>query len=106
MRWRCSQPTQPRSNTLPNSKPLAEWHSLILEAKRDFKLIYKEFEMSHPSFTEIEVLDKQIEQLKECSPLTEVEIKELCEKGKEIISGEQNVQPVRCPVTICGDIHG
>ena len=50
--------------------------------------------MSHPSFAEIEMLDKQIEQLKECEPLTEIEIKELCEKGKEIISGEQNVQPV------------
>ena len=50
--------------------------------------------MSHPSFAEIEMLDKQIEQLKECEPLTEIEIKELCEKGKENISGEQNVQPV------------
>jgi serine/threonine-protein phosphatase 2A catalytic subunit len=62
--------------------------------------------MSHPSFAEIEALDRQIEQLVDCKPLTEAEVKELCEKGKEILVKEQNVQPVRCPVTICGDIHG
>lgn len=62
--------------------------------------------MSHPSFAEIEVIDKQIGQLMECKPLTETEVKDLCEKGKEILSKETNVQPVRCPVTICGDIHG
>lgn len=62
--------------------------------------------MSHPSFPEIATLDKQLELLKDCKPLTELEVKELCEKAKEIISKEQNVQPVRCPVTVCGDIHG
>ena len=62
--------------------------------------------MSHPSFPEIAALDKQLELLKECKPLTELEVKELCEKAKEIISKELNVQPVRCPVTVCGDIHG
>lgn len=47
--------------------------------------------MSHPSFAEIEALDRQIAQLTECKPLTETEVKELCEKGKEILSKEQNV---------------
>ena len=27
-------------------------------------------------------------------------------QAKEILSSESNVQEVRCPVTICGDIHG
>lgn len=62
--------------------------------------------MSHPSFAEIELLDRQLTLLKECKPLTENEVKDLCEKAKEILTKEQNVQPVRCPVTICGDIHG
>jgi serine/threonine-protein phosphatase 2A catalytic subunit len=39
-------------------------------------------------------------------PLTEYEVKQLCQKAKEILSKEENVQPVKAPVTICGDIHG
>ena len=34
------------------------------------------------------------------------EVKALCEKGKELLSEESNVQPVKCPVTVAGDIHG
>ena len=30
----------------------------------------------------------------------------LCEKAKEILSKESNVQAVKCPVTVCGDVHG
>ncbi|TYI48520.1 hypothetical protein E1A91_D13G254700v1 [Gossypium mustelinum] len=33
-------------------------------------------------------------------------IKLLCDKAKEILRDESNVQPVKSPVTICGDIHG
>jgi serine/threonine-protein phosphatase 2A catalytic subunit len=62
--------------------------------------------MSHPSFAEIPSLDRYIEQLLDCKPLTELEVKELVERAKEILSKEINVQPVRCPVTVCGDIHG
>ncbi|CAI7888302.1 unnamed protein product [Closterium sp. NIES-54] len=51
-------------------------------------------------------LDRQIEQLCECKPLSEVEVKQLCEKAREVFLEESNVQPVRCPVTVCGDIHG
>lgn len=25
---------------------------------------------------------------------------------REVLMEESNVQPVRCPVTVCGDIHG
>jgi hypothetical protein len=27
-------------------------------------------------------------------------------QAKDILAAESNVQPVKCPVTICGDIHG
>ncbi|XP_050112767.1 serine/threonine-protein phosphatase PP2A-2 catalytic subunit-like isoform X2 [Malus sylvestris] len=40
-----------------------------------------------------------------CSPLS-VTVRVLCEKAKEILMEENNVQPVKSHVTICGDIHG
>ncbi|KAL5976733.1 Serine/threonine-protein phosphatase PP2A-4 catalytic subunit [Asimina triloba] len=36
----------------------------------------------------------------------DLEVRGLCEKAKEILMDESNVQPVKSPVTICGDIHG
>lgn len=51
-------------------------------------------------------LDANIAKLLKCEPLPEADIKALCEKAKEILAEEPNVQPVRCPVTVCGDIHG
>jgi serine/threonine-protein phosphatase 2A catalytic subunit len=51
-------------------------------------------------------LDDQIERLMQCKPLPEPEVRALCEKAKEILMEESNVQPVKSPVTICGDIHG
>ncbi|CAN6586631.1 hypothetical protein ACFX13_014371 [Malus domestica] len=51
-------------------------------------------------------LNEQIEQLMQCKPLSEQQVRMLCEKAKEILMGESNVQPVKSPVTICGDIHG
>lgn len=50
-------------------------------------------------------LDNWIEQLKECKPLQENHIKYLCEQAKDILSKESNVQEVKCPVTVCGDVH-
>jgi len=41
-----------------------------------------------------------------CKFPAEKKVRELCSKAKEILSKEQNVQPVKAPVTICGDIHG
>jgi len=38
--------------------------------------------------------------------LPERDLRILCEKVKELLIEESNVQPVRAPVTICGDIHG
>lgn len=51
-------------------------------------------------------LDKQIEQLKRCEIIKESEVKELCDKAKEILFEESNVQFIEAPVTVCGDIHG
>ena len=58
------------------------------------------------SFKSEENMDSAIEQLLLCNPLPEDKIKELCEKAKGILKEESNVQTVRTPVTICGDIHG
>eukprot|EP00002_Diphylleia_rotans_P021238 TRINITY_DN4137_c0_g2_i1.p1 TRINITY_DN4137_c0_g2~~TRINITY_DN4137_c0_g2_i1.p1 ORF type:complete len:305 (+),score=65.75 TRINITY_DN4137_c0_g2_i1:86-1000(+) len=51
-------------------------------------------------------LDRQIEQLRRCETLKESEVKALCQKAREILVEESNVQRVNSPVTICGDIHG
>ena len=51
-------------------------------------------------------VDRQIEQLMECKALSEAEVKTLCEQARAILVEEWNVQPVKCPVTVCGDIHG
>lgn len=51
-------------------------------------------------------LDSWIDQLKECKQLEEAHIKVLCDKAREILSKESNVQPVNSPVTVCGDVHG
>ncbi len=45
-------------------------------------------------------LDKQIEQLLRCEYLKESEVKELCDKAKEILFEESNVQIVEAPVTV------
>jgi serine/threonine-protein phosphatase 2A catalytic subunit len=62
--------------------------------------------MTEMNFSDIKYLDTQIDQLLLCKPLPEDSIKALCDKAKEILVNESNVQPVRTPVTICGDIHG
>lgn len=51
-------------------------------------------------------LDSWVDQLMECKQLTESQVRQLCDKAKEILSKESNVQDVRCPVTVCGDVHG
>ena len=51
-------------------------------------------------------LDASIQQLLKCQPLPEPDVKVLCDRAREILIEESNVQPVKCPVTICGDIHG
>ncbi len=33
-------------------------------------------------------------------------MKDLCDKAREALIEESNVQPIKCPVTVCGDVHG
>ena len=53
-----------------------------------------------------EMVDRWLEDLKDMKCLSERDLKELCEKAKEIFIEESNVQNVSAPVIICGDIHG
>ena len=50
--------------------------------------------------------DKWIETIKQSKCLTEHDLKILCDKVRELLSEESNVQPVSAPVIVCGDIHG
>jgi len=43
---------------------------------------------------------------KMCTTLSEQEVKELCQRAKNILKEEANVQLIPAPVTIVGDIHG
>lgn len=56
--------------------------------------------------TAMNELDVWIDDLKECKKLSEPNVRILCHKAKEIFEKEPNVQPVKAPVTVCGDIHG
>lgn len=47
-----------------------------------------------------------LESIKQCKALSEHDMKELCERVKELLMEELNIQPVQLPVTVCGDIHG
>jgi len=54
----------------------------------------------------VPALDGWIESLMQCKQLSEEDVRRLCEKAREVLQDESNVQPVKCPVTVCGDIHG
>eukprot|EP00937_MAST-01D_sp_MAST-1D-sp2_P002859 g2859.t1 len=58
------------------------------------------------SDSEVGLYDRHIANLMECKPLTENEVKLLCDKAREVLTTESNVQPVNAPVTVCGDVHG
>ncbi|KAJ2352035.1 Protein phosphatase methylesterase 1 [Coemansia erecta] len=50
--------------------------------------------------------EEWLETVRECDCLSEADVKKLCERVKELLMEESNVQPVQTPVTVCGDIHG
>ena len=75
------------------------------------------------------ILRRQIEQLRRCEIISELDVKQLCLKAREILAEESNVQRIDTPVTVrqnlptitaetmcvrvvcrplqvCGDIHG
>jgi hypothetical protein len=47
-----------------------------------------------------------LDKVKEGGILSEKDLRTLCERVKDILLEESNVQPVKAPVTVCGDIHG
>jgi len=51
-------------------------------------------------------LDQWIEAVRNCEHLTENQLKLLCDRVKEILMEESNVQPVHSPAIVCGDVHG
>jgi serine/threonine-protein phosphatase 2A catalytic subunit len=51
-------------------------------------------------------IDQHISQIFQLKFISENQVKDLCEKAKEILIKEENVQHVSSPVTICGDVHG
>jgi len=55
---------------------------------------------------DISKLDTQIDELLDCKPLSESDVLSLCERARAILKEEKNVQPVRVPITVVGDIHG
>ena len=52
------------------------------------------------------MVDKWIETIYNEQCISEHDLKILCDKVKEILMEESNVQPVSAPVIVCGDIHG
>lgn len=51
-------------------------------------------------------LDAWLAQITQCRPLTEPQMRVLCDIVKSQLLEESNVQPVSSPVTVVGDIHG
>lgn len=62
----------------------------------------------HHYLSSVEILhmDQIIDQLSQCKPLSENDVKMLCNHAKAILQEEKNIQQIRVPVTIIGDIHG
>ena len=54
----------------------------------------------------IPTLESMITLLKQCKPLPESQLFQLCDKAKEVLMKEENLIQVSAPVTVCGDIHG
>ncbi|ETO12867.1 hypothetical protein RFI_24508, partial [Reticulomyxa filosa] len=54
----------------------------------------------------VKELDAWIETLYKCEHLPEAAAAKLCAKARALLIEEKNVQHVKCPVTVCGDIHG
>ena len=50
--------------------------------------------------------EEWLDQIKKGEHLSEQDMKRLCDLVKELLVEESNVQPVKAPVTVCGDIHG
>jgi serine/threonine-protein phosphatase 4 catalytic subunit len=45
-------------------------------------------------------LDRQIEQLKKCEYIKESEVRDLCNKARDIFMEESNIQNIYSPITV------
>lgn len=45
-------------------------------------------------------LDGQLKQLWQCKPLKESQVRELCNKAKELLIEESNIQNISAPITV------
>ena len=54
----------------------------------------------------MKLFHSHIESLRKCEIIPEAAVKDLCNKARDILLEESNVQKVNAPVTVCGDIHG
>jgi serine/threonine-protein phosphatase 6 catalytic subunit len=52
------------------------------------------------------LVDQSLELVRRGVFLPEEQLRKICELVKSILLEESNVQPVSCPVVVCGDIHG
>eukprot|EP01130_Rhizamoeba_saxonica_P004734 TRINITY_DN191_c1_g1_i1.p1 TRINITY_DN191_c1_g1~~TRINITY_DN191_c1_g1_i1.p1 ORF type:complete len:313 (-),score=61.33 TRINITY_DN191_c1_g1_i1:69-1007(-) len=63
--------------------------------------------MSDIDYAVCDEVDGWIEQLKnQTKKLSKEDVVKLCGLARDILAEEENVQPVKAPVTICGDVHG
>lgn len=54
----------------------------------------------------VNCVDAWVAKLLDGKTLAESEVVQLCNKARDVLLEESNVQPVHCPVTVCGDVHG
>ncbi|CAD7968570.1 unnamed protein product [Amoebophrya sp. A25] len=52
------------------------------------------------------LLDAQIERVLSMKVLSQDEVKDVAHRTRVLLTGESNAHPVKCPVTVVGDIHG
>ena len=64
------------------------------------------YHSNQPTASSISCVDGWLSALYGGATISEREVLSLCVLAKEVLSEEANVQPVRCPVTVVGDIHG
>ncbi|CAA0808878.1 Serine/threonine-protein phosphatase PP2A-3 catalytic subunit [Striga hermonthica] len=109
MRWKRWSSVRERGRGRRRAAAGGGWTTMVRERAVDLPRDGKLSKMSAADLVAESThgnLDEQISQLMQCKPLSEPEVRGLCEKAKEILMDESNVQPVKSPVTICGDIHG
>jgi hypothetical protein len=69
-------------------------------------ILFKHYRNRYLVIINIMDIDRHIQTLLNNGCLPERDLKLICERAKEIFLEESNVQPVRAPVNVCGDIHG